>query len=809
MATIVKRRRAVLLGIIVTSLLLAQLPVDAQTRRAGANRGTPAVTPQAPAKPAAPDKAAATILSSLKSKHLGAAFESGKLPEPLRRPQGNEDEVAAALAKHVSARNEQSLPALVAAILAAGFAVRDPDGSLTQTVEPGQGLTFEAWEVAAMAKMYGEGKTATLTYLTDGLKLIPELKRAPLNKILVDGIRGHAQSDHPSLRLWARLIVELGRHSDQPYDMLTETNESSIRLDAIQSALILRRLAGDFYGRAERSKQGSSRFGSEKLRPVTARYITSDAGQFRSPFIRVAYRGDSYAPFFKNGGMNFGSHSLQGGPCSELGKGDTSIILDAGAVITSTGWGALLDHLEAVKSAAVLNIANILLAYAKFIATYAALETEITVEDPPLVRTTNSSPGSHRRLTAKVTMNVGKWENVNCIRTALNVATGIDFSLLSDGPLEDVEVNWKLDEGGGGDFYSNSGGVTGKRQIVGFWNGGPRIQDAGTYAGASGKPGVAVGNLTRVKTDKEGLARVFLQGSPQVPYVAPPMLPVMKQAVVRTTIKLKGGDIKGDAVDVAGQALGGVGALITLPLELLYRTDWASTATLVVPVKDWEECERGWYGTITVTGKLNQTTDEMPGGARGWSLSRVREVIKDFQYKFVLNGVKDKSQGFQNGYFADAQLKVDNSNIVIEKNREGGFCDTGRRDARGSKITEKVEGINTQTHTLLLKGSGTVRTTVYVAERGAEGYNILIETIPPISGKTLSKTEVHFPQCPLWERVNSSPADEQEQEMHFPRIEFLAAFDPKNPGVVSGTRVVRDERTGGTITYQWELQVCQ
>jgi hypothetical protein len=199
----------------------------------------------------------------------------------------------------------------------------------------------------------------------------------------------------------------------------------------------------------------------------------------------------------------------------------------------------------------------------------------------------------------------------------------------------------------------------------------------------------------------------------------------------------------------------------------------------------------------------------MPGGARGWSLSRVREVTKDFEYKFVLNGVKDKSQGFQNGYFADAQLKVDNSNIVVEKHREGGFCDTGRRDARGSKITEKVEGINTQTHTLLLKGSGPARTTVYVAERGAEGYNILVETIPPITGTTLSKTEVHFPQCPLWERVNSSEPDERETEMHFPRIEFLASFDPKNPGVVSGTRVVRDERTGGTITYTWELQVCQ
>src|SRR5687767_6671244 len=313
MARIVKLRRAVLLGFIGISLILAQMPVDAQTRRAGANRGTPAATPQAPAKPPTPSKAPASILSSLRSKHLSAAFETGKLPEPLRRPQGNDDEVAAALAKHISARDEQSLPALLAAVLAAGFAVRDPDGSLMQTVEPGQGLIFEAWEVAAMAKMYGEGKTATLTYLTDGLKLIPELKRAPLNKILVDGIRGHAQGNHPSLRFWARLIVELGRHSDQPYDMLTQQDEAGIRLDAVQSALILRRLAGDFYGRAEQVKQGASRFGSEKLRTVTARNLSSNAGQFHSPFICVANRGDSYPQFLKNGAMNLASHSPQGG----------------------------------------------------------------------------------------------------------------------------------------------------------------------------------------------------------------------------------------------------------------------------------------------------------------------------------------------------------------------------------------------------------------------------------------------------------------------------------------------------------------
>src|SRR5688500_6423485 len=67
MARIVKLRRALLLGFIAIRLLLAQMPVDAQPRRAGANRGTPAASPQAPAKPPTPSKAPASILSSLRS----------------------------------------------------------------------------------------------------------------------------------------------------------------------------------------------------------------------------------------------------------------------------------------------------------------------------------------------------------------------------------------------------------------------------------------------------------------------------------------------------------------------------------------------------------------------------------------------------------------------------------------------------------------------------------------------------------------------------------------------------------------------
>jgi hypothetical protein len=206
-------------------------------------------------------------------------------------------------------------------------------------------------------------------------------------------------------------------------------------------------------------------------------------------------------------------------------------------------------------------------------------------------------------------MNIGKWQQVNCFRWLLNAGAGMDFNLMNDGPLAGVEVNWHLVGGGAADFYSS--GDRGQ-QIVWFAGTGPRIQDAGTYAGIPGRPGVAVGNLTRTKTDGQGNARIILEGASRRNYIPAPHVPVMKKAVVLTTVKLKGGDIKGDAADIAGHVLGGIitlgkkeglggtaGGMFTLPLELLYRTDWASTATIEVPVKDWESCDKGWYGTVS------------------------------------------------------------------------------------------------------------------------------------------------------------------------------------------------------------------
>jgi hypothetical protein len=720
---------------------------------------------------------------------MGAAFKTGKLPEPLRKPLGTDDEVAVVLAKKVSARDEQSLPALLAAILNAGFAIRDADGSVTQTIEPGQGLVFSEFEVAAMAKNYGEGKTATLKYLADGFKSMPDLKAVPLEKLLLEGIRKQAQSDQQLLRFWARFIVELGRNSDRPYDMLTENDPGRIRVDAAQAALILQRLSGDLYGLAKKHSPSAVALGVDDL-GSTAKRSNASSGARRSNHT------SSLLPALRP--MS---------PCRELGRGDGSLILDAGATTFTSAYGELLDYIDQAATgnsaisafAKIAGILNVVFAYAKFIAAYAALETEISVENPPLIRTTDSIPGQRRRLTAKVTMNIDNLEWLNCVRVALNVSFGIDASLISGGPLEGVEVNWHLIEGGAGDLYSNRGGITGTHQIVGFWNGSKRIQDAGTSA-------ATVGNATRTITDKDGMATTFLEGSPQVPYVSQPYLPEMKRAVVMTTIKLKPGDVKGDAVDLYGQLLGGVAGLITMPLELLYRTDWAATGTLEVPVKDWRTCKRGWFGTITITGQLTEPTNEQPQGAPGLSISAERVVTKNFTYTFVLNGVRDTSDGSQNGYIAETHVDVDHSNILTKKSRvSSGICVTRQESPR---VSHRVDGIGTYIFSDLLKGEGPSNTTIYIAPQ-AGTYKIVINAPSPITGKHIQDQTFQFPDCPPWEKVRSHRT-EQDEPIFPPTIDFVIPFDPQNPHIVKDKRTDRDERNrNGSITYEWDLRYCQ
>ena len=695
----------------------------------------------------------------------------------MRTPQGTPDEVAAELAKRVAAGDDQSMPALLAAIMAAGFGVRDSDGGVTQTVQPGQGLIFDAWEIASMAKMYGERRTVELSYLCDALKTIPELKEAPLETIIINGIRKQAVSDQPELRFWARFIVELGRNSSPRYDLLGNGNQTSIRIDAIQNALILRRVTGDIYTLSQRPAQASKQSNRSSL--VAA----------HKPQSKIVY-----------------AHASQAQPCT-LSETE-SLVADVRALGLTTAFGELMSFVEKKVGGSAgelfggygkfANISNIVLAYFKFILTYANLGTEITVENPPLVRNTSTAAGQKRQLTAKVFMKIGKLQQVNCFRWLLNAGLGLDFNLPNDGPLEGVGVNWHLVSGGFADYYH---GGDRDAQIVWFTGTGPRIQDAGTYAGIPGKGGTPVGNLTQTKTDAQGNARILLEGASRRRYIPSPHIPVMKTAVVRTTVKLKGGDIKSDLTDIIGHVSGGMislgkgqgltegsGGMFTLPLELLYRTDWASTAQIEVPVKDWETCERdGWQGTITYKKEFNYTHTH--SGEKGYSETVRKESLIS---NFVVKPVQRISQS--------GEINMSNADVRTTASYKETYKSRGTRAC--NRPNDRMTELSGET-----QSGGSVGVLIHPDMSYWVGYQV---PMVKVEGQHVTSWRLEGDCKNPFGARSGGGKSLMKQIVEPSPLEIEGAVDPKNPHELTGskTETIQDEKGTTTITVTWKLIRC-
>lgn len=777
-------KRAALLALAL-SIALVPLPFSGQTRRTGRRtRPTQAAPPTKATPPSAPQQGemrpSVKLLESPKAKAMAVAFESSKLPEPSRLPAGSVDEQAAELARAVSKGDTSSTPAFYAALLASGYAVRERDGAVLQTTESGQGLAFEWWEVASISKLYGGGYGVGLGHLSDSFtRNVAELKGVALAVELLAGVRRAAQSDHPAQRFWGRFIVELGRRSDESYDLLGQVDPARVRLDAVQIALILSRLSADFAlaGRPDGRAQANP------LGEASPDSFGNDAGV---RFVKAVMRT-----------LTLAHPSPPQGPC---GPNNTqSLILDADAALATT----LHSRLSGMQGMNGVRNANIVLTLLKFILSYAMLESNILIYTNPMERTKNTRPGSFNAASIRVWID-NRAEAVNCMRPFLN-SIGLDFDLPTNGPVSGVKVVWAgvmgFDEQGRDwrdDFLDQftGDGATPADAILSF----------------NFVPGVEQSRATY--TNQDGITSIAIVGKPQARDLSREKLTeVLKVAGVRAWLQLKPTKIEdltsglSMAVDAANVVTSfatldvpsGVAGLIT---EAAYRLNWFPTKTSYFLVKDWEPCSGAWSGTISVKGEFRETKDGPPG-----YVTRTEETKDEYEGRYTLTAVKDTSEGFQNGYFANSLVTIEKSYVTVEKHQNSGFCDTGRRDARGNKITEKVSGLLTVTNRHERVGAGTGRATVFIAPHGGEAYNILITQPQPIQGFFRSIFDYSFPRCPLWERVNSN-RDERPETFHLPNIEFLATFDPKNPGVLSGSRTEKDARGKGTVTYSWNLRKC-
>ncbi len=723
---------------------------------------------------------------TIKGEAMAHAFRSGKLPSPLPQPTGTPEQAAAELAKRVLAEDEQSTAALLTAVQMSGFSVRGDNGALAyESVKPGQGIVIDAWEVAALSKLFGDGgMNIKLTDLGGAFaSSFPSLKNAPVAKMLVDGLRASAQGNQPAMRFWADFIAELGRQSQHHYDLLAPyVDTEKVDLDVIQMSLILRRLAADLMIQDRSKKQQG------QLDPVNeqdwrsarwehASYVEDAAPPYIQDAVWHPDRGPRLVRVQEGGGSR---------PCtiSELG----SQIMDSSAYISGKAFDAIVDYLAehaemegAAKYGSATSKANAVLALIKLIAYYACLETDISISgNPPLVRSkTTYANGERRTLTGTVRENTKNWQAVNCARIALN-GVNLDISLPNDGPVEGVKTQWMLKSGG-----MSVGGNQITYGIVEFVfpDGTPLIQTAM----------VPVSNAASPKTNEEGQTTIDIEGVKQREQLRNPV-PVMKQAEVNFSVAPKAVSMSQDIIDALGNGVSfnkGSG-FIAGPLTLLVgglvettlRSNLHLSKTLTIPVKDWVSCDGGWGGTISYTTTTPTTTS---GGdtAGPWTNTREETITNQITLQGEA-GVATGWSGSSRGTFS-AVYDLEDTNVIVNP---------------------PVRLFRGAVHTIQDKqtASGDGETTVNIQAREDGRFDLQTQ------GANFPGTEHWQARC-TGDCAKTTAAADRDSSM-VATIQGLTVttnkVDPDNQGQLSGGATLENTPAQGSTTkITWNLDMCQ
>jgi hypothetical protein len=509
-------------------------------------------------------------------------FSQKGLPVPPILGYNPSDKLAATLASLISAYNENSYPYLIATMQKAGFYILAENQKILYQPSHGKGmgLAFYDYELPGMYETSRAGSSLTVAKLGEILQAkFPELPKNKFAELILEDIRIGTKSKNREVRFWARLIVELGKNFPTPVDLMTATPENAT-INLIQASLIERRLIGDIIALATK-QSAKNDFGTK-------------------PNLAKLFRPESKNVQFINASF---SENLIKEPCnySEV----ETLATDVQSTVATTAHGKVLELvMEGIGKSKEfignvgqsLGVASAVLSWAKLVAAASQVKGTITVEEPlPLIRTKSDKvTGEKRLLTGKFEVKVNDLRNLNCMRSAINSLTGLDFSMPSSGPLAEKPISWDL--GGEVSFKGQNSSKTGEFDQIVFL----KSPDGADY--------------TKLETNGNGESRVNLEGGKQkVDLTNEAVVPHNKKAVIRADIALKNmKDSKQEAADLGGFGLGiAVGGVTPLGIisaipEIANRMK-IPAASATVPIRDWTPCSEDWGGTIDVTRTFSKT----------------------------------------------------------------------------------------------------------------------------------------------------------------------------------------------------------
>ena len=478
------------------------------------------------------------------------------------------DVQAASLATQILAGGAQTAAAVPAALKATGFAIQQPDGSIGQPdAAASQGLLFSQWDVDAMVAGTDSGGYVTLDDVSAAIQLaFPELDASQITANILADIGADAQSQDATVRLWARLIVELGRQREAPYDLLDpNVDPTQVDLDPVQLNLLIQGFVGDVVvssTAASATSASSLANSSTRLQPLDAE-----------------------------------------APCTLTKTQD--MIMDQAAKAEKFGFKQLVKYLDGkgVAGAGTLGkvsgrLSNVL-TYAKLLASLLAFKENFTADLTELVRTLSTrSGGQQMKITVTVQFDNGNAQLLNCVRQVGNLV-GVDFKLTPTGPIKNAEIIW----------YLLAGDTSGSAGTLGYlrW---------------------AQGNLPNVGrfTDDNGQDTITIEGAPQKKTLIDPHS-VEKPGKVHAKINLKSANIVQDLLTAIGGAASLPAEMVYrtgLGFERSYSftvVDWEECGASANATKKSAQaatCSDTWTGTASFTMGSDLATAPVTSASVTW-----------------------------------------------------------------------------------------------------------------------------------------------------------------------------------------------
>lgn len=692
-------------------------------------------------------------------------FAASGLPAPEDFGGAPNDALAAALAKEITDYDEDKLPLLITMLQRAGFfIINDKQKVLYQpTTGTGMGLAFYDFEVVGMYKLSRRGIVSSVEKFAANMgKDTPELPPARIAELMMQDLKASANSSNKVVRFWARLIVEIGKNSPQPVDLLS-ANSPSVPINIIQASLWERRLIGDIVAFAQKD---SAIFRPNKTRKTEVSFIKTN-----------------YSPEFVSA------------PCQT--NDIESLIMDGSSLGITTGHGKLLEQIAEISSpktagtlgkvSSGLGYANIVLSWAKLVAALMTLKGEMKIADPmPLERTKNNVEGQTRLMTGRVWAEVGNLQYLNCVRLAINASSGLDFSMPSDGPLSGRDISWELT--GAASFSGQKSSKTGK-----FDN----------FVNLKAPEGENRDPMKQI-TDDNGMSKMNLVGAPKIPTVInKPVVPVRKKATVKIAVALKSSRDKAqNFLDIGGATLGvamggPLSILGSLP-EVGFRLKW-DIKNLTVPVKDWELCTEDWGGTVSYKRTYQQSFVVKTSSRKG-----TRTVDEKSEIIWNMNPRRRDMPFDTPPIPADVSINVDNSDIFEGTGEADVCCSNKEAKDAGARIREAI--------TLTVNNETKAPLNIELSNNFLLSLNPTFPDYNAFKGKKRRSFTVSESACPVDEDQTAESTTEEFASMLLaPLIRTKTNRRLANSGEsveeIWGTETLDDPK-GGTIVYEWSLARC-